>query len=98
MQDNSEEYLKLISHLSSVKKEDRTESGRSWEKLSQFLNTEAAAVIEDSTYPKKSVLKAKIDNALDDAQLFLREPYLYGKPAVGVLGGKAASAEASFLH
>lgn len=98
MQDNSEEYLKLISRLSSVKKEDRTESGRSWEKLSQFLNTEAAAVIEDSTYPKKSVLKAKIDNALDDAQLFLREPYLYGKPAVGVLGGKAASAEASFLH
>ena len=29
MQDNSEEYLKLISCLSSVKKEDRTESGRS---------------------------------------------------------------------
>ena len=55
MQDNSEEYLKLISRLSSVKKEDRTESGRSWEKLSQFLNTEAAAVIEDSTYPKKAV-------------------------------------------
>ena len=40
----------------------------------------------------------QLEETLNDAQLFLREPFLYGRATIGIVGCRSTEQEKDFLH
>ena len=83
------DVFKLMAKLSSVDHAISSSAQEAYERVFSYVNEDLTKIMNDSSFTQKSNLRAQLDSALDNVQLFLRYPFLYGKTSVGIITGKA---------
>lgn len=83
------EVFKLMAKLSSVDRDINSNAQEAYERVFSYVNNELTKIMEDSSFTQKSNLRAQLDSALANVQLFLRYPFLYGKTSIGIIAGKS---------
>lgn len=98
---NTSDILGLVGKLSSLAQQPAdSEAERTLQDSFSALAQAAESffpLLFQSSHPPKSEFRRKFAQILQDARLFLRYPFLYGRTGVGLLTGKGA-ASADFLR
>ena len=97
VQENQMDF-QLIAKLSSTDKRTHDSLDECYEKLADYIHREIGDSIQKSSYNQKSALMNQLEETLNDAQLFLREPFLYGRATIGIVGCRSTEQEKDFLH
>ena len=83
------DVFELMAKLSSVDHSINSSAQEAYERVFSYVNEELTRIMNDSSFTQKSSLRAQLDSALANVQLFLRYPFLYGKTSIGIITGKA---------
>lgn len=83
------EVFELAAKLSSVDHSINSSAQQAYEGVFSYVNEELTQIMNESSFTQKSNLRARLDSALANVQLFLRYPFLYGKTSIGIITGKA---------